>query len=37
MTSDMKQIIVPKENAVFWMDENGLWHMSTANLNTLKL
>jgi hypothetical protein len=26
MTSDMKQIIVPKENAVFWMDKNGIWH-----------
>jgi hypothetical protein len=26
MASDMKQIIVPKENAVFWMDENGFWH-----------
>lgn len=22
----MKQIIVPKENAVFWMDKNGIWH-----------
>lgn len=21
-----KQIIIPKENAVFWLDKNGVWH-----------
>jgi hypothetical protein len=26
MASEIKQIIVPKENAVFWMDKNGIWH-----------
>lgn len=26
MAPDKKQIIVPKEDAVFWMDENGFWH-----------
>jgi hypothetical protein len=26
MTSKKKSIIVPKENAVFWMDKNGVWH-----------
>ncbi len=26
MASDMKHIIIPNENAVFWMDENGFWH-----------
>lgn len=26
MASEMKQIIVPKENAVFWMNKNGIWH-----------
>lgn len=26
MASDMKQIIIPRENAVFWMDKNGIWH-----------
>ena len=25
MTSK-KTIIIPKENAVFWMDKNGIWH-----------
>jgi len=23
---DRKQIIIPKEDAVFWMDKNGTWH-----------
>ncbi|MCG8530282.1 MAG: hypothetical protein MI749_06425 [Desulfovibrionales bacterium] len=23
---DKKQIVVPKEKAVFWMDEHGYWH-----------
>jgi hypothetical protein len=22
----MKEIVIPKENAVFWMDKNGRWH-----------
>jgi hypothetical protein len=23
---DLKEIVIPKENAVFWMDGNGRWH-----------
>lgn len=26
MTSPVKSITVPREEAVFWMDEHGLWH-----------
>ena len=26
MSQEKKDIIVPKEDAVFWMDENGRWH-----------
>lgn len=26
MTSDIKQIIIPRDKAVFWMDKNGVWH-----------
>ncbi|WP_022665578.1 hypothetical protein [Desulfospira joergensenii] len=26
MESEEKVIIIPKEDAVFWMDKNGLWH-----------
>lgn len=26
MTSGLNQIIIPKENAVFWLDKNGVWH-----------
>ena len=26
MSQDMKEVIIPKEEAVFWMDENGRWH-----------
>jgi hypothetical protein len=26
MASDKQSIIVPKEQAVFWMDKNGVWH-----------
>ncbi len=26
MTSGLKQITIPKENAVFWLDKNGVWH-----------
>ena len=26
MTHDRQEIIIPKENAVFWMDGNGRWH-----------
>lgn len=22
----MKQIVIPKEEAVFWLDQNGIWH-----------
>ncbi|MCP4022082.1 MAG: MFS transporter permease, partial [Desulfobacteraceae bacterium] len=25
-TSPKKQIIIPKEDAVFWMDKHGIWH-----------
>ena len=26
MTEDLKEIIIKKEDAVFWMDGNGRWH-----------
>ena len=26
MSPGKKEIIIPKEDAVFWMDENGRWH-----------
>jgi hypothetical protein len=26
MTSEVKQIVIPKEKAVFWLDKNGIWH-----------
>lgn len=26
MTQQLKQIRIPKEEAVFWMDKNGVWH-----------
>jgi len=26
MNREMKEVIIPKEEAVFWMDENGRWH-----------
>lgn len=26
MTSHIKQIVIPKEKAVFWLDKNGIWH-----------
>ena len=26
MTHDRREIIIPKEDAVFWMDGNGRWH-----------
>lgn len=26
MNKGIKEIVVPSENAVFWMDENGVWH-----------
>jgi hypothetical protein len=26
MTQDLKEIIIKKEDAVFWMDGNGRWH-----------
>jgi hypothetical protein len=26
MTSKRKQILVPREKAVFWLDKNGIWH-----------
>ena len=26
MSQKKKEIIIPKEDAVFWMDENGRWH-----------
>ncbi len=26
MASEKARIIIPKENAVFWMDKNGIWH-----------
>jgi hypothetical protein len=26
MTSGLEQIIIPKENAVFWLDKNGVWY-----------
>lgn len=26
MTKDLKEIIIKKEDAVFWMDGNGRWH-----------
>jgi hypothetical protein len=26
MTESQKQIIIPKEKAVFWMDKNGVWY-----------
>ena len=26
MTANENEIIIPKENAVFWMDGNGRWH-----------
>ncbi|OQY50899.1 MAG: MFS transporter permease [Desulfobacteraceae bacterium 4572_89] len=26
MTSTKKQILVPKEKAVFWLDKHGIWH-----------
>ena len=26
MTHDRQEIIIPKEDAVFWMDGNGRWH-----------
>lgn len=26
MTPEKKQIIIPREDSVFWMDKNGTWH-----------
>ncbi len=26
MTSEVTQIVIPKEKAVFWLDKNGIWH-----------
>lgn len=26
MASEKKQIIIPREDSVFWMDKNGTWH-----------
>ena len=26
MTPEKKQIIIPREDSVFWMDQNGIWH-----------
>ena len=26
MAGEKKQIVIPKEDAVFWMDEHGYWH-----------
>lgn len=26
MTPDIRQVVIPKEDAVFWMDGNGAWH-----------
>ena len=26
MTENLKEVIIPKEKAVFWMDGNGRWH-----------
>src|SRR4030042_2461041 len=25
-SAPMKEVVVPKENAVFWLDKNGRWH-----------
>ncbi len=26
MTKELKEIVIPKEKAVFWLDKNGRWH-----------
>jgi hypothetical protein len=26
MTNSLKEIIIPKDKAVFWLDKNGCWH-----------
>jgi hypothetical protein len=26
MSSEVTQIVIPKEKAVFWLDKNGIWH-----------
>lgn len=37
MVAEIQKIIVPKEQAVFWMDKNGFWHNEHGRLEHPKL
>ncbi len=37
MGPEPEQIIVPKENAVFWLDKNGVWHNEHGRLEHPKI
>ena len=37
MTEKPKEIVIPKENAVFWLDKNGFWHYGNEKFQHRKI
>ncbi len=37
MTEKPKEIVIPKEDAVFWLDKNGIWHNENGKFQHKKI